>query len=294
MQAQVFATFAVREKKSGGGGISVTRRQQVGVYALSRVLRSYPPNLHRAMPAKGVLRLFGKTAARGAAHAPHRFFTVTPACGARHDMVPVQFITHRHAGISHEESALLALRGGCKWVQLRVKGADDAEVEPMARRLREACRKAGATFVVDDRVDLARRVEADGVHLGKEDMPVEEARERLGHGFIIGGTANTIDDIRRLRRAGADYIGCGPLRHTETKERLAPLLGLEGYRRIMEAVRGEGLRIPVCAIGGIEVADVAPLLAAGVDGVAVSGAVLRAADPAAEMRAFLTADGDTL
>ncbi len=205
-------------------------------------------------------------------------------------MVPVQFITHETAGVSYEQSAALALKGGCRWVQLRMKGASDDEAEPVARRLREACREAGATFIIDDRVELAKKVEADGVHLGREDMPVEQAREALGHGFIIGGTANTIDDIRRLKRAGADYIGCGPFRHTETKKRLAPLLGLDGYRRIMEAVRAEGLRIPVCAIGGIEVADVPALLAAGVDGIAVSGAVIRAENPAAAMRAFLTAD----
>lgn len=205
-------------------------------------------------------------------------------------MIPVQFITHCTETLSYEQSALLALEGGCKWIQLRMKGASDEEAEPIARRLLEACRKAGATFVLDDRVELCQKIEADGVHLGKNDMPVDEARGLLGEGFLIGGTANTLDDIRRLRRQSADYVGLGPFRFTTTKERLAPTLGLEGYRAIMQGWHEENLRIPVCAIGGIEPADVMPLLDAGVQGVAVSGAVMRAADPAAMMQRFLHLD----
>lgn len=205
-------------------------------------------------------------------------------------MIPVQFITHCTETLSYEQSALLALEGGCKWIQLRMKGASDEEAEPIARRLLEACRQAGATFVLDDRVELCQKIEADGVHLGKNDMPVDEARGLLGEGFLIGGTANTLDDIRRLRRQSADYVGLGPFRFTTTKERLAPTLGLEGYRAIMQGWYEENLRIPVCAIGGIEPADVMPLLDAGVQGVAVSGAVMRAADPAAMMQRFLHLD----
>lgn len=185
---------------------------------------------------------------------------------------------------------MLALQGGCRWVQLRMKGASDAEVEPIARRLLKACHDAGATFVIDDRVELCAKIKADGVHLGKGDMPVNEARERLGHEFLIGGTANTIDDIRQLKRESADYVGCGPFRFTRTKENLAPILGLDGYRAIISAMRAEDLRIPVCAIGGITVGDVVPLLDAGVQGIAVSGAVIKAAQPADMMRQFLMAD----
>ena len=205
-------------------------------------------------------------------------------------MIPVQFITHCSETLSYEASALRALEGGCKWIQLRMKGASDEEVEPIARRLLEACRQAGATFVIDDRVELCQKIEADGVHLGKNDMPVDEARGLLGEGFLIGGTANTLDDIRRLRRQSADYVGLGPFRFTTTKERLAPVLGLEGYAEIMRGWREENLRIPVCAIGGIEPEDVMPLIEAGVQGVAVSGAVVRAADPADMMQRFLCAD----
>lgn len=205
-------------------------------------------------------------------------------------MVPVQFITHQTDSISYKESALLALDGGCKWIQLRMKGATDDEAEPIALELLDECHKRGATFILDDRVELCKKIGADGVHLGKNDMPVNEARELLDHDFIIGGTANTFDDIKRLRALSADYIGCGPFRFTRTKEHLAPVIGLDGYRSIIEQMRQELVRIPVCAIGGIELADVPALLNAGVQGVAVSGAILRADNPAEMMRSFLNAD----
>jgi len=205
-------------------------------------------------------------------------------------MVPVQFITHQTARFSYEESALLALRGGCRWIQLRMKEATDDEMAPVAERLREACTRAGATFVVDDRVELAKDVKADGVHLGKNDMPVREARSLLGESFIIGGTANTLDDIERLWKDSADYAGCGPLRFTVTKKNLAPLLGLDGYRAIVTGMRERGIRLPLCAIGGITPADVRPLLDAGVQGIAVSGYVLSAPDPAEAMHRLLNCD----
>ena len=98
----------------------------------------------------------------------------------------------------------MALEGGCKWIQLRMKGAPDEEVEDVARKLKEACKARGAVFVIDDRVELVKKLEVDGVHLGKEDMPVDEARKVLGEAFLIGGTANTMEDVRALRRAGSD------------------------------------------------------------------------------------------
>lgn len=195
-----------------------------------------------------------------------------------------QFITHATPALSAEAGALLALAGGCRWVQLRMKDAAPGDVAAAARRLLPHCRAAGARLIIDDHADVALAVGADGVHLGRDDMPVDEARRRLGPAFIIGGTANTLDDIRRLCRAGADYIGCGPYRFTTTKRRLAPLLGLEGYRALIAAMRREGLRTPVVAIGGIGRDDIPALLATGVDGIALSGSVLRAADPAEEMR----------
>lgn len=198
-------------------------------------------------------------------------------------MIPVQFITHQTSSVTYEQSAMLALEGGCRWIQLRMKGADDDEVAPIAKRLLAACRQYGATFIIDDRVELTRTIDADGVHLGHHDMPVAEARKLLGEGFLIGGTANTVDDIRELHRSGADYVGCGPFRFTKTKENLSPILGLEGYARIMDTVNREAINIPVCAIGGITLADVPAIMATGVDGIAVSGAVLQSDNPVKAM-----------
>lgn len=205
-------------------------------------------------------------------------------------MVPIQFITHFTERISYEESALLALRGGCRWIQLRMKDEPDETVEPIALRLQKACREAGATFIIDDRVRLAKKIKADGVHLGKEDMPVAEARRFLGEEFLIGGTANTADDVIRLKRESADYVGCGPFRFTTTKRKLAPILGLEGYRAVMKRLDEENLSVPVCAIGGITLADVPAILATGVHGIAVSGSILNAADPVQAMHDFIGAD----
>jgi len=205
-------------------------------------------------------------------------------------MVPIQFITHFTERISYEESALLALQGGCRWIQLRMKNEPDETVKPIALRLQKACREAGATFIIDDRVRLVKKIKADGVHLGKEDMPVAEARRFLGEEFLIGGTANTADDVLRLKRESADYVGCGPFRFTTTKQKLAPILGLEGYRTLMHRLAVENLSIPVCAIGGITLADIPEILATGVRGIAVSGSILNAADPIQAMRDFIAAD----
>lgn len=205
-------------------------------------------------------------------------------------MVPIQFITHFTERISYEESALLALQGGCRWIQLRMKNETDETVEPIALRLQKACKEADATFIIDDRVKLVKKIKADGVHLGKEDMPVADARRLLGEEFLIGGTANTADDVLRLKRESADYVGCGPFRFTTTKQKLAPILGIGGYRSIMNRLSEENLSIPICAIGGITQADIPGILATGVRGIAVSGSILNAADPVQAMRDFIEAD----
>lgn len=199
----------------------------------------------------------------------------------------LQFITHYTDTISYLDSVRIALAGGCRWVQLRMKNASIDEIRPIALEAQRLCREAGATFVLDDHVHLCREIQADGVHLGKTDMPIDEARLLLGDRFIIGGTANTIEDIRVHVARGANYIGCGPFRFTTTKERLAPTLGLDGYRQIVASMQHDGIRIPIVAIGGITLTDVPDVMQTGVDGIALSGAVLRAEDPIAEMRRLI-------
>lgn len=207
-------------------------------------------------------------------------------------MVPIQFITHSYKNISYEESARLALKGGCRWIQLRVKDATDEELEPLAIRLRDACREKEAIFVLDDRVELCKKIKADGVHLGKNDMPISKVRDLLGQEYIIGGTANTMDDIRCLRDGDVDYIGYGPFRFTTTKEKLAPILGIEGYRTARKIMDEENINIPLVAIGGIMLDDVPLLLDTGVNGIAVSGAIIRAENPVKMMQNFLNSDNE--
>ena len=200
----------------------------------------------------------------------------------------LQFITHTNTRfLSESEGAAEALRGGCRWIQLRMKHASEEEIIAEGLQLRKLCDRFGATLILDDHVNLVDETGADGVHLGKNDMPVAEARAILGPDKIIGATANSFADIKAAASAGADYIGLGPFRFTTTKENLSTILGLEGYSTIMQQCREAGITIPVVAIGGITTDDIAALRETGVNGVAVSGAILNAEDPAAETARFI-------
>lgn len=200
----------------------------------------------------------------------------------------LQFITHYTERYTYYDSARMALEGGCRWIQLRMKDTPANEVEREARRVQDLCRAYHATFIIDDHVELAKELKADGVHLGKKDMPVAEARRMLGSGFIIGGTANTFDDIKMHYDAGADYIGCGPFRFTTTKKNLSPILGLEGYRSIVRQMKEADIRLPIVAIGGITFEDIPAILQTGVTGIALSGTILRADNPVEETRRILS------
>ena len=168
-----------------------------------------------------------------------------------------------------------------------MKDASPEEREQEAVRIQELCRTYEATFIIDDDVKLVKKLKADGVHLGKNDMPIAEAREILGKDFIIGGTANTFDDVVSHYRAGADYIGCGPFRFTTTKKNLSPILGLEGYRSIVRQMRENGINLPIVAIGGITCEDIPAIMQTGVSGIALSGTILRAENPAEETRKII-------
>ena len=199
----------------------------------------------------------------------------------------IQFISHYTDKIGYLDSIRLALDGGCRWVQLRMKNAMVDEIRPVALEAQRMCREAGATFIIDDHVELVKEIHADGVHLGKNDMPVAEARKILGTDFIIGGTANTFEDVKMHYEAGANYIGCGPFRFTTTKEKLSPVLGLDGYREVVGQMRAHNIDLPIVAIGGITAEDIPAIMQTGVTGIALSGTVLRAEDPVAEMQRLL-------
>lgn len=199
----------------------------------------------------------------------------------------IQFITHSNTRYDYVEGARLALEGGCRWIQLRMKDAQEVDFLLAAKQIGAMCKEYGATFILDDHVEWVGITGADGVHLGKNDMPVDEARNQLGANRIIGGTANTFEDVERLWRQGANYIGCGPYRFTTTKKNLSPVLGLDGYRHIISKMKAHDINIPVVAIGGILQPDIKDIMATGVSGIAVSGAILNAENPVEEMKRFI-------
>ena len=191
----------------------------------------------------------------------------------------LQFITHPSERNSLAEEVQMALEGGCKWIQLRLKDATDEEFRQTALEIIPMCKENEAFLVFDDRVELAMEMSVHGVHLGKNDMNPLVARETMGAEAIIGCTANTAADIKAFRGWDVDYVGLGPFPPTTTRAKLSPLLGLEGYAAIVKEVRQADILLPIVAIGGITIDDIAPLMATGVNGVAMSGAIINADDP---------------
>lgn len=201
----------------------------------------------------------------------------------------LQFITHHNEKYSYVDSARIALEGGCQWIQLRMKDSNDTLMEETAITIQKMCRNYGATFIIDDNVTLTKKINADGVHLGKNDMPIADARKMLGEKFIIGGTINSFDDIlQHLQGATPDYFGCGPFRFTSTKKNLAPILGYEGYKNILTKMRENNINIPLIAIGGICKDDISKLLDCGINGIALSSSILNAENPIIEMNEIMT------
>lgn len=191
----------------------------------------------------------------------------------------LQFITHPSPRFSITEEVRLVLEGGCNWIQLRMKDASYDEMRATALEIIPLCKENDAIMVIDDNVRLTDELRVHGVHLGKNDMPPRQAREELGPHAIIGVTANTAEDILAMRGIDVDYVGLGPFRFTTTKSALSPVIGLDGYRDIMSVIRNAGSELPVVAIGGITLDDIVPLMETGINGVAMSGAIINAPDP---------------
>lgn len=168
-----------------------------------------------------------------------------------------------------------ALDAGCNWIQMRFKNQTEKNTFALAEAVKSLCEEYLANFIVNDNVYLAQQIAADGVHLGLLDTKIEEARAILGSTKIIGGTANTFEDIENHIKNGCDYIGLGPFQFTKTKEKLSPILGLEGYHEILQKMKNNDLKIPIYAIGGITLEDVEPLMETGIHGIAVSGMITK-------------------
>jgi len=199
----------------------------------------------------------------------------------------LHYISQENSEQTHVPAIKKALEAGCNWIQLRVKNQPEEKVLKYALEARALCDAFGAKLIVNDHPHVALKAKADGLHLGLQDTPVKEARAIVGDKMIIGGTANTFEHIKQRVAEGVDYIGLGPFRFTKTKEKLSPILGLNGYKAIIKQMQESGTDIPIIAIGGIELADIAAIIQTGVYGVAVSGSITYAKDPVATVREML-------
>ncbi len=171
-----------------------------------------------------------------------------------------------------------ALNAGCDWIQLRFKQKEELSNNYFAEKVKMECDRFYAGLIINDFADIAKRVDADGVHLGLGDAPVSKVREIVGPDKIIGGTANTLEHVLQRFSERCDYVGLGPYRFTETKSKLSPIVGLEGYQRITDKLNDMGVSIPIYAIGGIVLEDLEELVKCGIHGVALSGAITNAED----------------
>jgi thiamine-phosphate pyrophosphorylase len=185
----------------------------------------------------------------------------------------LQYITYEEPTLELLRQTERILDAGVKWIQLRVKGFSDAEFFEVACRMRTLCFDHGATFIVNDNVEIAAKCGAHGVHLGKNDCSPDQARILLGESAIIGGTANSISDLHHLVAQRVSYIGLGPLRDTTTKVKLSPILGIDGIREFMDEHASIGTGIPVIAVGGVTFEDISKLKELNIYGVAMCGAL---------------------
>ncbi|WP_185217184.1 thiamine phosphate synthase [Sphingobacterium mizutaii] len=195
----------------------------------------------------------------------------------------IQYISDGRTFSDQERNIRKALDSGIKWLQLRWKFGREKELHQLAELSRKLCELYQATFIINDHLYLAKDLDADGIHLGLQDESILSARAVLGNEKIIGGTANSFQDVLQRIQEECDYIGLGPLRFTSTKQKLSPVLGFSGYQEIIQRLKNEKVQYPpIYAIGGIKEQDLTKLLQAGIYGVAVSSLIQN--DPSATSR----------
>ncbi|MGB0522201.1 MAG: thiamine phosphate synthase [Flammeovirgaceae bacterium] len=190
----------------------------------------------------------------------------------------LHYITQGDSPTANLSALKKACEAGADLVQLRIKGIESTQLRHIALQARAICNDYHTKLIINDFPLVAQEIGADGVHLGLQDMPTDEARKKLGDDLIIGGTANTLEDVLMHAQHGVDYVGLGPFRFTTTKKKLSPVLGVQGYQQIIESLKSRHISIPILAIGGIQLEDIAPIMATGVHGIAVSGLITHADD----------------
>jgi len=180
---------------------------------------------------------------------------------------------------SHLELTDMAITGGADTIQLRQKSGSTREMIQVATEMKEMCAKAGVTFIVNDRIDVAIAAKADGVHLGQDDFPAPLARELLSKDIIIGGSASTMDEVQKCISDRVDYIGFGPVFPTGSKDDAGPVAGLELLKQVVDTVP-----LPIIAIGGVSLENVSEVMGTGAHGIAVISAVCCQDDPESATR----------
>ncbi|WP_294243429.1 thiamine phosphate synthase [uncultured Chryseobacterium sp.] len=210
-------------------------------------------------------------------------------------MEKLQYISQGVTKAEQEFNIKKALNNGVQWVQVRWKNASQEELTILCEQSMKLCSEYNAVCIINDHVQVAKDIDADGVHLGLKDTAVEKARQILGENKIIGGTANMFSDVLQRMAESCDYIGLGPLRFTSTKEHLSPILGFEGYEKIIRDLREKSIEIPkIFAIGGVLLEDTERLQQSGIYGVAVSGLITSRPSLVSAFRTALYQDSMTL
>ncbi|WP_025742752.1 thiamine phosphate synthase [Aquimarina pacifica] len=193
-------------------------------------------------------------------------------------MTPLQYISQGKTPEEHLKHIEEVCKAGCRWVQLRLKEYDMATCLNTAIKCRAICDTYDVTMIVNDNIGVAKAAMADGIHLGLEDVHPKEARKIVGDNFIIGGTANTLEDCLLQINNGVDYIGLGPFRYTTTKKKLSPILGNEGYNKILAELRSKHHDVPIVGVGGITSDDISEIFDTGISAIAVSGMLTNQSD----------------
>lgn len=185
----------------------------------------------------------------------------------------LHFITQETLDFTHVDSAEKALKGGAKWIQLRVKDKTRDEVYELAKTLKDTCKEHNATLILNDYLEIVKDLDLDGVHLGMTDTSTLDARQLLGANKIIGGTANTFEHILFHVHNQVDYIGFGPYRFTDTKTNLSPIVGFKGFKSLQEDIAKAKIKTPIIAIGGIQIEDIKDIYELGIYGVALASLI---------------------
>ena len=190
----------------------------------------------------------------------------------------LQYITDMTAPTGVAEQVRKVIEGGCRWIQISMRGASDEEISAVVEEIKPLCLEKEAFLLLDGNVELAKTLNVGGVNLRKTDMLPSKARMILGAGAVIGIEANTFDDVKAVRSLDVDYIALRPYRHSPEREDDSPELGLEGIRRLSTEMLENEINIAHVAAGGVRKEDVVELMEAGVNGVAVSRDIAYSAD----------------